>query len=90
MSVRTYEERATSTSGRGIFAATDLRSSSLVLQDSEAFVAALDSPHLTNACAWCFVYLGEANPEDHIKLSACSGCKIVRYCSKVRVLLLGH
>ena len=86
------EERSTSLAGRGLFTAKEIQPCSLLLKDKEPFVAVLDSPLLTKACAWCFFYLEEANPEDGVKLSVCSGCKILRYCSKVRdgTLVVSH
>ncbi|KAI4139896.1 MAG: hypothetical protein LQ340_007953, partial [Diploschistes diacapsis] len=65
------EERSTPLAGRGLFTAREIQPCSLLLEDKEPFVAVLDSPLLTKACAWCFVYLEEANPEDGVKLSAC-------------------
>ena len=80
-----YEIRSTPTAGNGLFALHDLPASALVIQDKSPFVAVLDSPTLTKACSWCFVFADEASEDEHLKLSACTGCKIARYCGKVSV-----
>ena len=84
MAPEPFDERVSSDHGRGVFTVTKQGVSTLMFQEREPLVAVLDSPLLTKACAWCFLYSEEASPEDQVKLSACSGCKILRYCGKVR------
>ena len=81
-----HEVRTTPTTGNSLFARQDLASSAVVIQDDDPFVAVLDSPMLTVACSWCFFYAEEAAADEQVKLSACTGCKITRYCGKVRGL----
>ena len=84
MATNNVEEQESSTSGRGIFAAKKLHTSCLVFQDREPLVAVLDSPLLTKTCGWCFSYSEEASQEDQLQPRACTGCKILRYCGKVK------
>ena len=81
--VASYEIRSNPATGNGIFALFDLPASAPVIEDTNPFVAVLDSPTLKTACSWCFVYAEEVSQDERIKLSACTGCKIARYCGKV-------
>ena len=75
-----FKAREVPNAGTGLFTTTDLDVHSLLLKDTQPFVAVIDSKYLTTACSWCFVWTGETQ---NVKLSNCSGCKILRYCGKV-------
>jgi hypothetical protein len=81
---KSYEERQNLPAGRGLFTTKEVKAYSVILQDKAPFVGVLDSPYLTRACSWCFILPEESSEEDSIKVSACTGCKILRYCGKVR------
>ena len=58
-------------------------------------LAALDSGHLQDACSNCYLWIsgnnhgsqdGDPGPQK-VELKACLGCKVVKYCSKVREFL---
>ena len=83
MSDQAYTIRKTPGAGVTLYAAKDLPASAVVLEDLNPFVAVLDTPMLTRACSWCFVFLEEAPADEGVKLGNCSGCKIPRYCGKV-------
>jgi len=77
-----------SVAGSGLFASQDIAAGDLIFSLARPAVAALDTKNLGNACANCFasaadpsVLHGEANIQVTVK--ACTGCKIVKYCSKV-------
>ena len=80
-----FEERSSGEAGRGLFVTKNFDAGSFIFRSEEPFVAVLDSPLLTKACSWCFVYAGEAAFDEEVTVSACKGCNIVRYCGKVRI-----
>ena len=86
MPPQAFEERKDTPAGSGLFATKELKPGSLIFQDREPFVAVIDSPFLTKACAWCFTYIEEISPDDNVKINACTGCQILRYCGKVSAL----
>lgn len=87
---KAYEKKKTPSSGTGLFITKDLKAGELVLRDKTPFVAVLDSSVLTKACSWCCLLTEEASLDDEFSVSACTGCKIVRYCGKVREFHLSH
>lgn len=80
--------------GRGLFALKDFAPGDLVLSLERPYVAELDIDRLSDTCAWCFQRgATDANerslsqnlglPAGFIETKACTGCKRVRYCSKI-------
>jgi len=77
-----------SVAGSGLFASQDIAAGDLIFTLARPAVAALDTKNLGNVCANCFasaadpsILHGEANIQVTVK--ACTGCKILKYCSKV-------
>jgi len=77
-----------SVAGSGLFASQDVVAGDLIFSLARPAVAALDTKNLGSVCANCFasaadpsVLHGEANIQVTVK--ACTGCKILKYCSKV-------
>jgi len=80
-----------SVAGSGLFASQDITAGDLILTLARPAVAALDTNNLGNVCANCFasaadpsVLHGEANTQVTVK--ACTGCKTLKYCSKVSAI----
>ena len=81
-----------SVAGSGLFALQDIAAGDLIFSLARPAVAALDTKNLGNVCANCFasaadpsVLHGEANAQVLVK--ACTGCKILKYCSKVSAIV---
>ena len=74
--------------GSGLFATKNIEAGELIFTLDRPAVAALDSASLPNVCSNCFVSasgitaLYGGSSED-VTLKACTGCKTLRYCSKV-------
>ena len=97
MSRQIYEDsiqlRQTADAGIGLFTPSSIPAGELIFQVNAPFASVLDTPHLKDACARCFVWVPEEQGTDSsstidaeqstVKLKACTGCKIVKYCSKV-------
>lgn len=84
---RAYAARS-ALAGQGLFAAQDIKPGELIFDLARPAVAALDTGSLPSVCANCFasaagasVLHGEVN--GNITVKACTGCKTLRYCSKV-------
>lgn len=81
--------KKTKDAGNGLFASKDIPAGDLILRVDRPFLAVLDSPHLNDACSNCFVWVPKGgaaaggDERENVILRACTGCKIVRYCSKV-------
>ncbi|PPJ51185.1 hypothetical protein CBER1_07495 [Cercospora berteroae] len=79
--------------GRGLFAKKDFAPGDVVLSLDRPYVAELDTERLSDTCAWCFLKGVTAEerakavalglPASNIETKACTGCKRVRYCSKL-------
>lgn len=92
-----YQVDNAGASGKGLFGTRDIRASEVIFKLSRPLVTSLDTPALDYTCEWCFEGTGEAalgqSPVDQqghsgfttkeSKLSRCTGCHLVKYCSKV-------
>lgn len=82
--------KKTKYAGNGLFASKDIPAGDLILRVDRPFLAVLDSPLLNDACSNCFVWVPQGGAaaggdgRDNVILRACTGCKVVRYCGKVR------
>ncbi len=80
--------------GIGVFAAEDVRPGELIFRIDRPLVSALDSAHLKDTCYNCYLWLPENQRDDEddgvgmVRLKACTGCRVARYCGKVGSLLL--
>jgi len=77
-----------SVAGSGVFASQDIVAGDLIFTLARPAIAALDTKKLDHVCANCFasaadpsVLHGEAN--EQVTVKACTGCKTLKYCSKV-------
>jgi Pyruvate/2-oxoacid:ferredoxin oxidoreductase delta subunit len=83
--------RQTPKAGTGVFAANDIGPGELIFRVDRPLVSALDSPHLKDTCYSCYLWVPENQSEDEgeydgvgmLKLKACTGCRIARYCGQV-------
>ena len=90
---KTYT-RQTQNAGIGVFASEDIGPGELVLHIPRPLVSALDTPHLTDTCYSCYLWLPgnkvdeelEDDGAHQVSLKTCTGCKVVRYCSKVGLI----
>ena len=86
----TYTREAPN-AGIGLFAAKDFASGEVIFRVTRPLVSALDSPHLKDTCYNCYSWLPEdqRDGEDEesgpgvVRLKACTGCRVARYCGKV-------
>ncbi|KAK5677536.1 hypothetical protein LTS10_010108 [Elasticomyces elasticus] len=80
--------------GNGLFAKRTFESGDVVLQLPRPLVAELYDQYREHSCAWCFLRAPASEMERKratafgsrtadITVTACTGCKITRYCSKV-------
>jgi len=75
--------------GKGLFASTDIKPGELIFTLARPTVAALDTVNLDTVCSNCFVSAAEPSvlyggAQEAVTVKACTGCKTLRYCSKVR------
>jgi hypothetical protein len=83
--------KSTSEAGTGLFAARQIKLNEAILSVDQPLMLALDTPRLNDTCYCCLLFLersGSIKRNDKAEtktLKACTGCKIVRYCDKVRV-----
>lgn len=75
--------------GQGLFASADIKPGELIFDLSRPAVAAMDTGNLDTVCSNCFVSAAEPSVlhgtlQDSVTVKACTGCKTLRYCSKVR------
>jgi len=75
--------------GKGLFASANIKPGELICTIARPAVAALDTVNLDNICSNCFVSAAEPSvlhggPQEAVTVKACTGCKTLRYCSKVR------
>ena len=82
---------ATATADSGLFTSKDIGPGELIIQIKHPLITILDSARLKQHCEWCLRKGAEddgANKaEDDVRLRACTGCRIVRYCGKVGQIL---
>ena len=83
-------QRALNNAGSGLFASRAIEPGQEISRTEQQLVSVLDSPHLRDACANCYIWcpptgVGQFGEEKGagVTLKACLGCKINRYCSKV-------
>lgn len=85
-----HVKQASNSAGKGVFTSEAIEAGKEIFRIDSPLVSVLDSPHLKDACSSCFIWVpangvgqfGEDQGKS-IKLRACQGCKIDRYCSKV-------
>lgn len=82
-----FEERKTSNGGRGYFAVQDLLPGDEALQVNEPLAYALNTKDLVVSCESCLITRSDESREKErgkgLELKACTGCRVVKYCSKV-------
>lgn len=72
--------------GTGLFTSRTIHAGELVFHIDRPLLCVPDNRCLNEVCYHCFVWLpGGMSMVDGIttKLQVCTGCKVVRYCSKV-------
>ena len=87
---RIYTQQ-TPNAGTGVFAAKDILSGELIFRIDRPLVSALDSPHLKDTCYNCYLWVPEEQRDEEdedgrigmLRLKACTGCRVSRYCGKV-------
>ena len=76
--------RPTPSAGTGLFTIRSIDAGDLMFKVERPQITTLDSARLFEYCEWCLVNGREVEDEaGSVRLRACTGCKIVRYCSKV-------
>lgn len=70
--------------GNGLFATTDIKVGEDVVHAKVPFVAVLDTPRLDDTCSACF---GKRQMEAGTELKACTGCRVVKYCDRVSLIV---
>jgi len=78
--------------GNGLFASEDIGEGELIFRVARPLVGVLDLPRLADTCSYCFRSCQPsvtADDEvqhglDKARVSLCTGCRAVGYCSKVR------
>ena len=76
-------------SGRGLFTFKSHAAGSAVIYIERPLFAVLDAERLADTCSECFTWtedsvIEQRNDGKQYKVNACTGCKVVGYCSKVR------
>lgn len=72
--------------GNGLFASQTFDGGDLILSLHRPLLAVLDIARLEDTCAHCFAgaETDAFNLNEVKTVNACTGCRKVRYCSKVR------
>ena len=85
-----HVKQAPNSAGNGLFVSKACGAGEEIFRIDRPLISVLDSPHLKDACSNCYVWVPESGvgqfgeeKSAKIKLRACQGCKIVRYCCKV-------
>ncbi len=88
-----YPKQAPNSAGSGLFTSQAIDAGKEIFRIDRPLVSVLDSPHLKDACSNCYVWVPEngvgqfgEEKDKEVKLRACQGCKIDRYCSKVGLI----
>jgi hypothetical protein len=82
--------KSTPEAGAGLFAAGQIKLDEVILTVNQPLMLALDTSRLNDTCYYCLLFLERSSSikrNDKVEtktLRACTGCKIVRYCDKVR------
>lgn len=75
------------TSGNGLFVTKDIGAGELVLMVRRPLVGALDLARIDDTCSNCYMWsIGSVEgglAQEKPVVNACTGCKKVKYCSKV-------
>lgn len=87
-------KRHTKETGWGLYASKDIAAGQKIISILRPLVISLDIPRLKDTCYSCLNYTNEVHHairslawhEDR-KLQICTGCHVVRYCSKVSTKL---
>ncbi|KAF2835493.1 SET domain-containing protein [Patellaria atrata CBS 101060] len=75
------------TSGSGLFARENIPPGELILSLARPLIAVLDLPRLSDSCSNCFIwsttplFSSKGDAVDKVGVKACSGCKVLKYCS---------
>ena len=88
---RVQTKQAPNNAGKGLFASKAIEAGEEIFRIDRPLVSVLDSPHMKDACANCFVWVpenavGQFGESKAIKLRACQGCKVDKYCSTVGLM----
>lgn len=85
-----FTKQAPNNAGNGLFSSQAIDACTEIFRIDRPLVSVLDSRHLKDACSNCYVWvpdhgMGQMGGEQgrDVKLRACQGCKISRYCTKV-------
>lgn len=74
--------KAAGSTGSGCFTSKEIPSGQLIFDIERPFIVTLDSARLIDTCERCLIN-AQGNDESGSSLKACTGCNVVRYCSKV-------
>jgi len=74
--------RPAANAGLGLFTTEALPAGHLISQIQRPLITVLDSARLTDTCEWCLRVV-QGGDGSCASLKTCTGCKVVRYCSKV-------
>jgi len=74
--------RSTANAGFGLFTTEPIPAGRLISQIERPLITVLDSARLIDTCEWCLRVV-QGGDGGCGSLKACTGCKVVRYCSKV-------
>ena len=90
LSSRVYTQK-TSDAGTSLFASDAIPPGVEILRVERPLVCVLDTAHLQDTCSECnlwFPETGHVQRSPSERLKTCLGCKITRYCCKVRFFFL--
>ena len=85
--VRIDESNASIPLGRGLVATQDVPAGNLLLR-LHPLISVLDDVLLDNACSTCFAPSKMVDDISGRELFKCTGCNLIRYCSKVGPFLI--
>lgn len=90
------EQKQVDGADRGLYAKRDILARERIISIQRPLIISLDTPRLKDTCYCCLGYT-ETGPEydpHHWKadnrLQICTGCHVVRYCSKVRTRISNY
>lgn len=82
--------------GRGLSTKATVAAGKEILEIERPLAAALNTSHLRDTCDNCYIWVPSSSQGRgslssssgvEVKLKDCLGCKVVRYCSRVRRVL---